>query len=53
MNQADRSLIEAKNKSVQEFIHQQHRLPKKDRDCKQLEEARGKARRYKRWLNEK
>jgi hypothetical protein len=53
MNQADRKLIVAKNNKAQEFIQQQHRLPKKDRDCKALEVARDKARRFKRWLDEK
>lgn len=53
MNQADRKLIKNKNDSVQQFIQQQHRLPKKDRDHKNLDAARKKAKVYKRWLDEK
>ena len=53
MNKAERNLISEQNEKVQQFIHEQHRLPKKDRDSKKLEFARKKAKTYKRWLDEK
>ena len=53
MNQVERSLIQNKNLKLQQFIKEQHRLPKDQRDTRRLEAARKKAKVFKRWLEDK